>query len=369
MSQALRLPAGRLGGMALGATGIAATLAVLPDLHLLPVFVAALALGVAFVVLDYGFTGGFRALLIEGDGRTLGATFIVPAVAALIVIPVAGYVEGYGRLIAPIGPPLVVGATVFGIGMQLANGCGSGTLVAAGQGSRRMMVALPFFCLGGVLGSLLLPPTLTLPSLGEGDLVAWLGPLPALAAMLTLLLAGALLILRGARPRPEALRAGAIIGVLAGVLFLASGMPWGVTMGLTLWGAQALQAMGFDLTGFPFWAHDWTREALAGPVLALHSSLSDLGLILGALVAAAALGRLRHGVRIGMRGALGAALGGLLMGLGARLSFGCNVGAFLGGASSGSLHGLVWIAAAIPGCWVGIRMRPWFGLSGAEPAR
>jgi hypothetical protein len=369
VSGTLPQPAGRIGGLALGGTGIAATLALLPDLHLVPVFVAALVLGAAFVALDYGFTGGFRALLIEGDGRMLGATFIVPGVAALIVIPVAGFVEGYGRLIAPIGPPLVLGAMVFGIGMQLANGCGSGTLVAAGQGSRRMMVALPFFCLGGVIGSLLLPPALRLPGLGEGDLVRWFGPWPALAAMLALLLAFALVILRGARPRRESLRAGAIIGALAGVLLLASGMPWGVTMGLTLWGAKAVQALGVDLGGFPFWAHDWTREALAGPLLALHSSLSDVGLLLGALVAAAALGRLRHGVRIGLRGALGAALGGLLMGVGARLSFGCNVGAFLGGASSGSLHGLVWIAAAIPGCWIGIRMRPWFGLSGAEPGR
>jgi uncharacterized membrane protein YedE/YeeE len=64
-----------------------------------------------------------------------------------------------------------------------------------------------------------------------------------------------------------------------------------------------------------------------------------------------------------MRGALGAALGGLLMGVGARLSFGCNVGAFLGGASSGSAHGVVWLLAALPGCWLGLRARPWFGLA------
>ena len=33
---------------------------------------------------------------------------------------------------------------------------------------------------------------------------------------------------------------------------------------------------------------------------------------------------------------LSAAIGGLLMGIGARLSFGCNIGAFLGGTASGS---------------------------------
>jgi hypothetical protein len=78
---------------------------------------------------------------------------------------------------------------------------------------------------------------------------------------------------------------------------------------------------------------------------------------------AAAQGALRHRLALGWRGALGAALGGLLMGVGARLSSGCNIGAFVGGAASGSLHGLVWLAAVIPGCWIGIRLRPWFGMA------
>jgi hypothetical protein len=51
------------------------------------------------------------------------------------------------------------------------------------------------------------------------------------------------------------------------------------------------------------------------------------------------------------------------MGWGARLGFGCNIGAFIGGVSSGSLHGWIWFAAALAGCTIGIRMRPLFGLS------
>lgn len=353
-------PRAHLPGLMLGlaGTGLAIfAISGLGDTALLPLLAVAMLLGAMFVLLDYGFTGGFRSLLVDRDGRTLGASFIVPALAALVILPVGTLIEGYGRFVAPIGPPLVVGAALFGIGMQITNSCGSGTLVAAGQGSRRMWVALPFFCLGGVLGSLMLPAALRLPNLGEIDLPALFGTWGGLAATEGLLLAGALLILRGARPRRENLLAGAAVGVVVALLFLVSGMPWGITMGLTLWGAQAVQALGFDLTGFEFWSTGWTREALDGPLLALHGSLSDVGLLLGALLAAAAQGRLRHGAPIGWRGALGAALGGLLMGVGARLSFGCNVGAFLGGASSGSLHGFVWILAAMPGCWVGIRMR------------
>jgi hypothetical protein len=51
------------------------------------------------------------------------------------------------------------------------------------------------------------------------------------------------------------------------------------------------------------------------------------------------------------------------MGWGARIGFGCNIGAFVGGVASGSLHGWVWLAAALVGSLVGIRLRPWFGLS------
>ncbi len=353
-------------GLLIGVCGVAAVLAGLSRTgdHWLPlVFGVSLLLGAAFTWFDFGFAGSFRAWLGSGDGRALGADFIVPAVAALVVLPVGALVEGYGRFIAPIGPSLVIGAAIFGIGMQLANGCGSGTLVAAGQGSRRMWVALPFFCGGGVLGSLLLPSAMRLPSFGAVDLPVLLGPWFGLAATEALLVLGALVVLRGARPQRRRLVAGAVIGALAALVFLASGMPWGITMGLTLWAAKPMQMVGMDLMAQEFWTEGWARAALEGPLLATHGALTDIGLLLGALLMAAAQGRMRHHVGINWRGAAGAAVGGLLMGVGARLSFGCNVGAFLGGMSSGSLHGLIWIMATVPGCWLGIRLRPVFGLA------
>jgi hypothetical protein len=138
--------------------------------------------------------------------------------------------------------------------------------------------------------------------------------------------------------------------------------PWGITTGLTLWAAQPLQAAGWNLAAQPFWRIEWAREALLGPTLANHASLSDVGLVLGALAAAAWDGGLRHRVPLGSPGALSAVMGGLLMGVGARQSYGCNVGAFIGGVASGSLHGFVWLLAVIQGCWLGIRLRPRFGL-------
>ena len=43
--------------------------------------------------------------------------------------------------------------------------------------------------------------------------------------------------------------------------------------------------------------------------------------------------------------------------------------AFLGGVSSGSLHGFAWFVAVLPGGWIGLRLRPVFGLpGGVQPA-
>jgi uncharacterized membrane protein YedE/YeeE len=60
---------------------------------------------------------------------------------------------------------------------------------------------------------------------------------------------------------------------------------------------------------------------------------------------------------------LAAVIGGLLLGYGARLAYGCNIGALFSGIASGSLHGWLWLAAALPGAVLGVRLRPVFGLS------
>lgn len=45
------------------------------------------------------------------------------------------------------------------------------------------------------------------------------------------------------------------------------------------------------------------------------------------------------------------------MDYGALLAFGCNVGAFFSGIASTSLHGWLWIAAALLGSVAGIKLR------------
>lgn len=334
----------------------------------IPLFLVAVGLGAVFLLTRFGFNGAFRAFLNRGDGAELSAGLLIAAIAALVIIPVSAAIPGYSGFVAPLGLPLIGGAALFGIGMQLGNGCGSGTICHAGGGSRRMWVTIPFFALGGVLGTLILPASLRLPAFAPIGFSDWFGSLGGLITTLALLAAlAAVLLRRSPMPSLPQLRTAAIIGILAALAFLFSGQPWGVTMGLTLWGAKFLTVVNADfgnaIAQSEFWNWDGARQALTGPILAQDSSLMDIGVILGAALVAAHRGSFRRQPWPAFRGIIASAIGGLLMGFGGRLSFGCNIGALIGGISSGSLHGFVWLLAAMPGCWIGIRLRPLAGLS------
>jgi len=53
---------------------------------------------------------------------------------ALVILPAAVLGLGATGSVAPVSVSLVVGAFLFGIGIQLANGCGSGVLFSFGGG-------------------------------------------------------------------------------------------------------------------------------------------------------------------------------------------------------------------------------------------
>ena len=99
-------------------------------------------------------------------------------------------------------------------------------------------------------------------------------------------------------------------------------------------------------------------QALAHSVLANTSSLMDIGMLIGAGLWASFFGSLRSQTWPNRRQLLAAAIGGLLMGVGARLAFGCNIGAFLAGTASGSLHGWIWFAMALAGSGSGFAPDP-----------
>ena len=358
-------------GIALGSTAILIALVLLDHQPLSAVLIiGGFGLGIAFLKAEFSYTASWRRFLTRGEAGGLIGGLIVIAICALAVVPVAALTQKFGGAIAPIGPSLILGAFVFGIGMQLANGCGSGTLYTVGGGSGRMLIALLFFVIGSVFGSLLLPAFL---SLGGADPVLasdYLGPWGGLAATLVSIAMAAALIVAVARrrdanfvPSRNYVIGGVIIGLLCVVVFAAGGHPWSVTFGYTVWGAKAATALGLDLSHSAFWQWPGPKRALVESVLSDTSSLTDFGMLFGAMAAAAASKPFAMSPWPPAKSLLAAGIGGLLMGCGARLGFGCNIGAFVGGVASGSLHGWIWFLAALPGCLVGIRLRPLFGLS------
>lgn len=79
------------------------------------------------------------------------------AVAVVLFFPVLASGMMFGTPVegnvAPVGVAVIVGAFLFGLGMQLGGGCASGTLFTAGGGNTRMMITLLFFIVGSVIGT------------------------------------------------------------------------------------------------------------------------------------------------------------------------------------------------------------------------
>jgi hypothetical protein len=153
------------------------------------------------------------------------------------------------------------------------------------------------------------------------------------------------------------------LAALNGANLGVSGHPWSITWGFTLWAAKAAQAFGWDPATAPFWTARFTSTALGRDLWRDVTSVMNAGIILGALMAAGLAGRFLPVPRIPPKSLLAAVVGGLAMGYGARIASGCNIGAFLSGVASTSLHGWLWIVFALGGTWAGVRLRPLFGLA------
>jgi uncharacterized protein len=373
----------------LGTAGIAAFLCAslwLDSPMMAGVLVIGLGLGVALYHAGFGFTAAYRRALLEKDLSGIIAQAIMLIVASSLFAPLlsAGEIFGHGvgGAIAPVGVAMLIGAFVFGIGMQLGGACASGTLFTVGGGNLRMVVTLVFFCAGSWWGTLDLPWWRSLPALPPlalGTVVGW-GPAVLLqAAVLGLIVwvlhrlggrARAPLWWNGRFSRDAVLRGpwplllgGLALAVLNTAMLALTGSPWGVTWGFTLWGAKTAVALGWDPSGSAFWSEEWTRIALDQSILASTTSVSDIGILIGAGIAAALAGKVRPSWRIGWRPLAAAVVGGLMMGYGARLAYGCNIGAFFSGVASTSLHGWAWIVMALLGTRIGVQLRPWFRLA------
>jgi uncharacterized membrane protein YedE/YeeE len=292
--------------------------------------------------------------------------------------------------VSPLGAGLVVGAFLFGLGMQLGGSCASGTLFAIGSGQSAIVLTLAGFIAGSMLGAW---------NLAFWTRPAWAGPAVSLAdsrlgyggalvvslLAMALIVAVTLLIERRRRPpameRPPRARGiarafrgawpmwvgGITLAVLNAVTLWMSGSPWGITSAFALWGSKIADAVGLNVSHWTYWSTPKNAAALHASVLADRTSVMDFGIMVGALIASATAGTFVLHRRVPWKLAVGAVIGGILMGYGARLAGGCNIGAYFAGIASFSLHGWVWGLMAIVGTFAGLALRPLFGLTNPKP--
>jgi hypothetical protein len=344
-----------------------------------------IGLGLSLYHAAFGFTGAYRRAITEGDISGVTAQLIMLAVAMLLFAPVLAQGQAFGHgvdgAIAPVSISMALGAFLFGIGMQLGGSCASGSLYAAGGGSLRTVVVLVFFCAGAFWGSLDLAWWTRLPGVGAislSEVLGWEVALPLQLAVLVLIYGG-MRLLGGQRKRtlwpaggfswrhllrgPWPLLLSALLLALFNWLtLLVAGHPWSITWAFSLWAAKAAVLVGWDPMTSGFWTGGFQQAALKRGLLHDVTSVMNIGIMLGAFLAAALAGRLVAPGRIAAGSLSAAVLGGLVMGYGARLSYGCNIGAFFSGVASTSLHGWVWILCALPGNYLGVRLRPLFRL-------
>ncbi len=353
--------------------------------RLAALLVIGVLLGVTLYHAAFGFTSAYRRMFVYRDVTGVHAQLVMLAVATILFAPVLASGSVFGRgvvgAVAPAGWQVAAGAFMFGIGMQLGGGCGSGTLFGLGGGSVRLLITLAAFIAGSFWASLDMGWWQSLPSwraLAVGEEIGW----PMAVAFQLGFLAIIAVVLKywgraqssrrvpTARPGWRALLHGPwplVIGALALALLnfltlLIAGHPWSITWAFTLWGAKIATLLGWDPSSSAFWTGGFQQAALERSIFEDITSVMNIGIVLGALCAAALAGRFAPRVSMPIRSVVAAVIGGLAMGYGARIAFGCNIGAFFSGVASTSPHGWLWIAAALPGTWLGLKLRPRFGL-------
>lgn len=326
---------------------------------------------------------------------------------------------------APISTSLVLGSFIFGIGMQLGGGCASGTLYDAGTGTLLSFYTLFMFIMSASISTYLMDLTaaanlvakpINLLKLFDRSSNVYLAPVMMIVHLMILAIVWVLLaglgrytkqkqemsinqeqenssgkeestplitdevkysnMIKQALTRvitgPWNPYVGGILLAFSNVaILLISNSPWGITGPLTLWGCKFMYYLGWK--SIPEWDF-WKGKNFHAPIYFDLKSWSNIGIIFGGCIGACFAQRYYSNLvavvpkktpkyRYLILNILSRTIGGLMLGVGARMAYGCNIGSGFSGVSSFSLHGYIWILCAAIGNFVGIKLRPLFGLA------
>lgn len=295
----------------------------------------------------------------------------------------AGWVEAANSIYA--GPGLlwlsnIAGGLLFGVGMVLASGCGSKTLVRVGGGNLKSLVVL--FVLGvaayatmrGVVAvgrvAVLDAAAITLPT-GQ-DLPSLLAPATGLSrGMLALLLGGGLglLLLGWALARPEGRSGEVLLGglgtgaVIVGIWWVSGRLGFvpehPVTLEPSFLATNSRRMESLSFVAPVAYTMDWlilfsdTSRVLTLGIVAV------LGVVLGSAAVALAGGSFRWEGFAGTEDTANHIVGAVLMGVGGVTAMGCTIGQGLSGVSTLALGSFLALAGILAGGVLGVRYQAW----------
>ncbi|WP_407638441.1 YeeE/YedE family protein [Bacillus alveayuensis] len=335
----------------------------------------------------FGFTSAWRKFILYRQGEGIRAQMIMMLAANILFLPLILKGSMFGHSVSgyvfPVGISVLVGAFIFGIGMQLGDGCASGTLYHIGGGDANGLVTLIGFIAGSVIATTHFDFWLNTPHFAPISLIQNFGVgVGFLIQLLMLALVYYVTVVIEKRRHGKLISAdtanhhgwkaiykgpwplvlgGVILAVVNALILMIQGKPWGITSAFALWGAKFVQLFGVDPGQWAYWQDPARAASLKNPLYEDVTTVMDISVMFGALLAAAFAGRYAKPIqwKRPTRMTIGALIGGLLMGYGARLSFGCNIGAYFDGIASFSMHGWLWFVAAFAGSIIGVKLRPY----------
>lgn len=332
-----------------------------------------LLLGFTLSFSGFGIVFGWREMISKGNSyyvRTHLITIFIEIVLFTLCLSFSHALFG-GKMtgnIMPVGIPFIVGAFLFGCGMQLAGVCASGTLYCCGEARPRFWLVLVFYGIGTLIGKSyqqaingMFHSQVILMKDFTGSL--WSGALLNLGLVLLLFLVFTGIefkrsgqvkpLLRGENlfwrdGRFTVLTGGIIIALLNSCIVALHGSAWTIT------GAIYDMSLRFA-SWFGFFSDN---PKLASPLFSNPMVGMFWAGVLGAALSKSILNKPNDN-KMTLKVMIASVLGGLLMGIGAMYAA-CNLGGFFDGTASGSLHGWIWMLVALFGSVLGIQLRKFF---------
>lgn len=148
---------------------------------------------------------------------------------------------------------------------------------------------------------------------------------------------------------------GLLLGILNIILLAYSGEALKLSTGIACAIGQAASYFQLDVANWYFFEKGTGVLRAGGSLVDNVYTFLIIGMVIGSAIGALASSQWR--IRKFKKNHIVYALvGGILMGLGARMTMGCNIGAFFSAVPSFSLHGWVFVLSLFGGAYIGIKI-------------